>query len=97
MQIADKKLAKLTERLKEAQAAQVARLKELYPVGSNIAFNIMSGQVNPSTGIVKGHGSDSHGGYMTVLHSQAKERSRYRYRTVNPSYVRHVIFRGDGK
>lgn len=97
MQIADKKLAKLTERLKEAQAAQVARLKELYPLGSEIAFTIMSGQRNASTGVVASYSSDSLGGYLTVKHDQAKKWSRYSYRTVHPNSVLYVIFRGDGK
>jgi len=66
--------------LKKAQDEMIAELAKYYPIDSDIAFFIMHGQVNPSTGTVVGYNSD---GYIRVRHHQAKERSRYGCRSVH--------------
>lgn len=86
--INDVKLTMATAALTSAQAAQIRRLHELYPLGSKLAFRIMHGQKTPSTGQVVGHESSAFGGHVIVNHDQAKERSRYKRRTV---YLNNII------
>ena len=54
-----------------------------YPLGTKVSFFIQHGQTQPSTGIVAAYPDDaSQGVVLSVLHDQAKPRSRYRYRRV---------------
>lgn len=48
------KLAKLREKLVDAQQAVFEELKRLYPIRSRVTFFIMYGQKTPSTGTVVG-------------------------------------------
>lgn len=84
----DVQLAQHTEALKNAQACQLARLRELYPLGSQLVFTIMHGQKTPSTGEVIAYQASNYGGHVIVRHDQAKPGSRYRNRTV---YLHNII------
>jgi hypothetical protein len=57
-----------------------ASLLRRFPVGSFVRFRIMHSQKNLSTGTVEG--VDSAIGTLKILHHQAKEGSRYKYRSV---------------
>jgi hypothetical protein len=54
-------------------------LERKFPLGTVVAFMIMYGQKNPSTGIVVGY---SYNGQLCVEHIQAKRGSRYSHRDV---------------
>lgn len=86
--INDTKLIMATAALTSAQAAQICRLRELYPLGSKLTFRIMHGQKTASTGQIVGYESSSFGGHVIVNHDQAKEYSRYKRRTV---YINNII------
>lgn len=83
-------LKELTQKLIEAETAQRAALEKIYPKGSRVWFNIQHGQVNPSSGTVTGHEPSRWGGSVVVLHSEAKPRSRYRYRRPSPTQIVRV-------
>lgn len=93
--INDTKLTMATAALTSAQAAQIRRLRELYPLGSKLAFTIMHGQKTASTGQVVGYESSAFGGHVIVNHDQAKERSRHKRRTVYLSNIINVEKVGD--
>ena len=73
-------LQNLIQALDDAEAEVRAEMLRLYPKGSRVAFKIMHGQVNDSTGVVCGTDVDPR--YLRVEHDQAKQRSRYKYRSV---------------
>ena len=73
-------LMKLLEKEKQAAAELRAELERQFPKGTRVAFTIMSGQKNPSTGEVIGYRDH---GYLAVHHEQSKKYSRYRVRDVS--------------
>ncbi len=75
-------IAELMQAHKDAIDAVRDELLRMYPIGSTVEFTIMHGQKFPSTGTVI-DASRLDVGYLCVEHHQAKERSRYKYRTVH--------------
>lgn len=67
-------------------AAQVAirtfegAMERQWPIGSPVRFRISRNQKTPSTGVVSGY---CRFGCLRVKHDQAKQRSRYAYRSVH--------------
>lgn len=74
-----KSLIRLREKEKQSAAELRAELERQFPKGTRVAFMIMSGQNNPSTGEVIGYRDH---GYLAVRHDQAKQYSRYSVRDV---------------
>lgn len=74
-----KKIKDLYAEKKKISRELVFEMEKEFPVGTRVAFMIMPGQVNPSTGVVVSHRGD---GYLSVKHSQAKKNSRYSCRGV---------------
>lgn len=76
----------LTSAFENFEAARLRLRTEIirrYPLGTKVSFFIQHGQTTPSTGTVAGYPDDtSQGVVLSVLHDQAKSRSRYRYRRV---------------
>lgn len=73
-------LVKLKEKEKKAAMALEYELERQFPKGTRVSFMIMSGQKNPSTGVVIGYRDH---GYLAVRHDQAKKYSRYSVRDVS--------------
>lgn len=73
----------------KAKSAAEAELLRMYPVGSEIEFTIMPGQVRASSGTVVGLGYSScySTGYLRVKHHEAKPRSRYACRDVHHTKI----------
>jgi len=74
------KLQKLKDAERVASEALTRELERQFPKGTRVAFTIMCGQKNMSTGVVIGY---TNHGYLAVEHDQAKKYSRNAIRDVS--------------
>jgi hypothetical protein len=79
----NKKLVKIAEKLRSTKSEMLNSLKENFPEGSKVRFNIKHGQKNPSSGTVIYWDGD---GYLRVRLDNAKP-----YRAVRDVHFSSII------
>ena len=77
------KARELAEKIIDAEAELSRYLKQCFPAGARCGVILMSGQSNPTPGVILSTGPSRYGGFVNVRIDTQKRGSRHPYRSVN--------------